>query len=91
MGAFGFPETGGELAHLEEDNLVNSAEHQSVQPNLAIHVAEKKKELKSEPINEYHKQLGHPNLVMNRSTTKARDVSLMGTSEICKDCTLGKA
>ena len=51
---------------------------------------EKKKQSKYEPINEYHKQLVHSNLVMTRSMAKARDVSLTCTAEICNDCAAGK-
>ena len=50
----------------------------------------KKKKLKSEPINEYNKQLGHPNLILTRSMAKSRDVSLTGTAKICNYCAVGK-
>ena len=88
---FGVPKDGGELAHSGQGDLVDSAEQQLAQPKLAKPVPEKKKKSKSEPINEYHKQLGHPNLVVTRSMAKSRDVSLKGTAEICNDCTVVKA
>ena len=50
-----------------------------------------KKKSRSEPVKEYHKQLGHPNLVVTRSMAKARDVSLIGTAEECYYCAVGKA
>ena len=88
--AYGVQEKHSELAHLGQEDSAKNAQQQA-KPKLAIPVPEKKKKSKSEPINEYHKQLGHPNLVVTRSTAKARDVSLTGTAEVCNDCAVGKA
>ena len=41
---------------------------------------------KTVDINEYHKQLGHPNIPVTRSTAKARNVLLTGTPETCVTC-----
>ena len=46
---------------------------------------------KTVSVNEYHKQLGHPNITVTRSTAKTRNVTLKGTPEICKDCLISKA
>ena len=42
-------------------------------------------------INEYHKQLGHPNIAVTRSTAKARNVQLTGTPKTCVICLKAKA
>lgn len=42
-------------------------------------------------VNDYHEQLGHPSMVITRSTAKARGVELKGTAELCRDCSIGKA
>ena len=42
-------------------------------------------------VNEYHKSLGHPNMVVTKSTVKARDVELVDDTLMCKDCGIGKA
>ena len=42
-------------------------------------------------VNEYHKSLGHPNMVVTKSTAKAHDVELVGDTLICEDCGIGKA
>ena len=42
-------------------------------------------------INEYHKQLGHPNISVTRSTAKARNIRLTGTPETCVTCLKAKA
>ena len=71
--ASSFPKYVSGLAHLRQGDKVDSAEQQA-KPKLVKPVHEKEKQSKSEPIIEYHKQLlGHPNLVVTRSTAKARD------------------
>ena len=42
-------------------------------------------------VNEYHESLGHPNMVVTKSTANARDVELVGDTLVCKDCGIGKA
>jgi hypothetical protein len=42
-------------------------------------------------INEYHKQLGHPNIAVTQSTAKAMNVQLTGTQETCVICLKAKA
>ena len=42
-------------------------------------------------VNEYRESLGHPNMVVTKSTAKARDVELVGDTLMCKDCGIGKA
>ena len=88
--AFSVREDGRELAHLCQGDKVVSAKQQA-KPKLTNPVPEKEKQSKSEPVNEHHKQLEHPNLVMTRSTEKSWDVSLTGTADICNDGAVGKA
>ena len=47
--------------------------------------------LKALPIKDYHKQPGHHNMVVTKSTAVARGVNLTGTAEMCKDGAVGKA
>ena len=42
-------------------------------------------------INEYHRQLGHPNEQITRSTAKAFGVKLTGKFQKCEDCAIAKA
>ena len=42
-------------------------------------------------VNEYHESLGHPNMVVTKSTAKARDVELVGDTLMCEDYGTGKA
>ena len=46
---------------------------------------------KTVDINEYHKQLGHPNIAVTRSTAKTRKIQLTGTPETCVTCLKAKA
>jgi hypothetical protein len=42
-------------------------------------------------INEYHEELGHPNMVVTRSMAKARHENVAGPIQQCEDCAVGKA
>ena len=46
---------------------------------------------KNVSVKGYHKELGHPNITVTRSTAKAQNMILNGTPEICKDCLIAKA
>ena len=39
-------------------------------------------------VNEYHKSLGHPNMVVTKSTAKASDVELVGDTLMCETVVL---
>ena len=39
----------------------------------------------------YHEQVGHPNMVVTRSTATSRGVKLVGTMQTCKSCAIAKA
>ena len=42
-------------------------------------------------VNEYHKELGHPNEAITRATAKQFDIKLTGTFKPCENCALAKA
>ena len=42
-------------------------------------------------INEYHRQLGHPNEQITRTTAKAFGIKLTGKLRKCEDCAIAKA
>ena len=42
-------------------------------------------------INEYHRQLGHPNERITRTTAKAFGIKLTGKFQKCEDCAIAKA
>ena len=42
-------------------------------------------------INEYHRQMGHPNQQITRTTAKTFGIKLTGKFQKCEDCAVAKA
>ena len=72
-----------------KDGWVPGVEVEDVIDDVLLLAKEQKP--KNVNINDYHEQLGHPNMVITKTTAVARNINLTGTVQPCGDCMIGKA